>query len=55
MKLVIILAVLLLVGCNETVRTTEAAERFCEKHQGVIYYHHLNLVVCKDGTVVRGT
>jgi hypothetical protein len=55
MKLFIILAALLLVGCNPVVRTPAAAEEFCSKHQGVTYYHHLNTVVCKDGTVVRGT
>jgi hypothetical protein len=55
MKIFLLFLSLALAGCNETVRTTEAAERFCEKHQGVIYYHHLNLVVCKDGAVVRGS
>jgi hypothetical protein len=55
MKIFLLFLSLALAGCNETVKSTENAERFCSKHGGVIYYQHLNLVVCKDGAVVRGS
>jgi hypothetical protein len=55
MKIFLLFLSLALAGCNDTVKSVESAESFCSKHGGVTYYHHLNLVICKDGTVVRGT
>ena len=40
-------------SCTEAVKTTEAAEKFCEKRGGISYFQQYATLICRDGTYVH--
>lgn len=50
-KIVIIIAIAMLVltGCAEELRTLDGANKGCAMHEGVAYFHQFSRVICNDG------